>query len=78
MYEHNWKIQEKQVEGEQLLILSSTRNEIQQNWDNTYMNAKYNPGSVFQGKVVNKKKTRKINYEHFPKLPYVQQLIKIF
>jgi hypothetical protein len=42
------------------------------------MNAKYNPGSVFQGKVVNKKKTRKIQHEHFPKLPHVQQLIKIF
>ncbi len=42
------------------------------------MNAKYNPESVFQGKVVNKKKTRKIKHEHFPKLPHVQQLIKIF
>jgi hypothetical protein len=42
------------------------------------MNAKYNPGSVFQGKVVNNKKTRKIKYEHFPKLPHVQQLIKLF
>jgi hypothetical protein len=42
------------------------------------MNVKYNPGSVFQGKVVNKKTTRKIKHEHFPKLPHVQQLIKIF
>jgi hypothetical protein len=42
------------------------------------MNAKYNPGSVFQGKIVNKKKTRKIKHEHFPKLPHVQKLIKIF
>jgi hypothetical protein len=42
------------------------------------MNAKYNPGSMFEGKVVNKKKTRKIQHEHFPKLPHVQQLIKIF
>ncbi len=42
------------------------------------MNAKYNPRSVFQGKVVNKKKIRKIQHEHFPKLPHVQQLIKIF
>ncbi len=72
------KYEKKQVEGEQLSILSSIRNEIQQNWDNTYMNVKYNPGSVFQGKVVNKKKTRKIKHEHFPKLPHVQQLIKIF
>ncbi len=36
------------------------------------MDAKYNPGSVFQGKLVNKKKTSKIKLEHFPKLPYVQ------
>ncbi len=42
------------------------------------MNAKYNPGSWFQGKVVNKKKTRKIQHEHLPKLPHVQQLIKLF
>jgi hypothetical protein len=42
------------------------------------MNAKYNSGSVFQGVIVNKKKTRKIKHEHFPKLPHVQQLIKIF
>jgi hypothetical protein len=68
----------KKVEGEQLSILSRIRNEIQENWDNTYMNAKYNPGSMFQGKVVKKMKTRKIQHEHFPKLPHVQQLIKIF
>jgi hypothetical protein len=42
------------------------------------MNAKYNPGLWFQEKVVNKKKTRKIQHAHFPKLPHVQQLIKIF
>jgi hypothetical protein len=42
------------------------------------MNAKYNPGSVFQGKVVYKKKTRKINLSTSQKLPHVQQLIKIF
>jgi hypothetical protein len=42
------------------------------------MNAKYNPGLWFQGKVVNNKKTGKIPHEHFPKLPHVQQLIKIF
>ncbi len=42
------------------------------------MNAKYNPGSVFQGIIVNKKKTRKIKYKRFPKVPHVQQLIKIF
>ncbi len=27
---------------------------------------------------MNKKKTRKIKHDHFPKLPHVQQLIKIF
>jgi hypothetical protein len=32
--------EKKQVEGEQLSFLSSIRNKIQQNWDNTYMNAK--------------------------------------
>jgi hypothetical protein len=53
------RYEKKMVEGEHLLILSSIRNEIQQNWDKTYMNAKYDLGSVFQGKVVNKKKTRK-------------------
>jgi hypothetical protein len=42
------------------------------------MNAKYNPGKWFQGKLVNKKKNRKIKHDHFPKLPHVQQLIKIF
>jgi hypothetical protein len=58
--------------------LRSIRIEIQENWDNTYMNAKYNPESVFQGILVNKKKTRKIKHYHFPKLPHVQQLINIF
>ncbi len=78
MYEHTLKIQENKVEGELLSILSSIRNEIQENWDETYMNAKYNPGSVFQRKVVNKTKTRKIKHDHFSKLQHVQQLIKIF
>jgi hypothetical protein len=72
------RYKKKQVEGEQFSILSSIRNEIQENWDNPYMNAKYNLGSVFQGVIENKKKTRKIKHEHFPKIPYVQQLIKIF
>jgi hypothetical protein len=68
----------KKVEGEQLSIFSSIRNEIQEYFDNNCMNAKYSPGSVFQVKVVNKRKTRKIQHEHFIKLPHVQQLIKIF
>jgi hypothetical protein len=72
------RYEKKQVEGEQLSILSSIRNKIQENWETTYMNAKYNPGNWFQGKLVNKKKTRKIKHGHFPKLPHVQQLIKIF
>jgi hypothetical protein len=42
------------------------------------MNVMYNPGSWFQEKLVNKKKTRKIQHEHFPKLQHVQKLIKIF
>ena len=70
------RYEKKKVEGEQLSILSSIRNEIQENWETTYMNAKYNSGKWFQGKVVNKKKTRKIQHEHFPKLPHVRQLIK--
>jgi hypothetical protein len=77
MYEHNWNIREKKVEGKQLSILSSTRNEIQENWNITYMNVKYNPGKAFQGVIVNKMKTRKIKHEYIPKLPHVQQLIKI-
>jgi hypothetical protein len=52
-------LQEKKIGGEQLSILSSIGNEIQGNWDNTYMNAKYNPGSVFQGVMVNKRKPEK-------------------
>ncbi len=72
------RYEKKKIEGEQLSILCSIRNEIQENWDNTYMNAKYNPGSVFQGIIVNKKKSRKIKHEHFQMLPHVQQLIKIF
>jgi hypothetical protein len=60
------------------LILSSIRNEIQENWETTYMNAKYNPGKWFQGKEGINKKTRKIKHDRFPKLPHVQQLIKIF
>jgi hypothetical protein len=72
------RYKKKQVEGEQLSILSSIRNEIQENWETTYVNAKYNPGKWFQGKLVNKKKNGKIKHDHFPKLPHVQQLIKIF
>ncbi len=42
---------EKQIiEGEQLSILKSISNEIKEKWDDTYMDAKYNPGTIFQGK----------------------------
>jgi hypothetical protein len=70
------RYKKKKAEGEQLSILSSIRNEIQENWETTYMNAKYNQGKWFQEKVVNKRKTRKIKHDRFPKLPHVQQLIK--
>ena len=68
----------KNIEGTQLSILKSISNEIQENWDGTYMDAKYNPGSMFHGNKVNKKKTRKMKHEHFPKLPHVEQLINIY
>ncbi len=40
------------------------------------MKAKYNSGLLFQRNV--EKDDQKIQHEHFPKLPHVQQLIKIF
>jgi hypothetical protein len=58
--------------------LKSIRNDIQENWDNTYMDEKYNPGSMFQGNIVNKKKARRIKHEHFPKLLHAEQLINIY
>ena len=48
------RYEKEKVEGEQLSILSSIRNEIQENGDTTCMNAKYNPGSWFQGKGLTK------------------------
>ncbi len=70
------RLAKQKIEGKQLLILKSIRNEIQENWDNTYMDAKCNPGSMFQGNIVNKKKTRQIKHDdHFPKLPHFEQLI---
>ncbi len=41
------------------------------------MDAKYNLGLIFQGKNVDKKKTRKSTQERLPMLQ-VEQLIKIF
>ncbi len=68
----------KNIEGKQLSNLKSISYQIQENWDNTYMDAKYNPGLMFQGNIVNKKKTRKIKHQHFPKLLQVEQLINIY
>ena len=42
------------------------------------MDAKNNPGTIFQGNKVDKKKIRKIKQEYFPKLPQVEQLINIY
>jgi hypothetical protein len=42
------RYEKKQVEGEQLSFLSSIRNVIHENWEATYMNAKYNPGEEEQ------------------------------
>ncbi len=56
------RFEKKRIEVEQLSILKSIRNEIQENLDNTYMDAKYNPRSMFQENIVNKKKTRKIKH----------------
>jgi hypothetical protein len=33
-----------------LSILKNISKEIKENWDETYMDAKYNPGQNFQGK----------------------------
>jgi hypothetical protein len=60
-----------------LTILKSISKEIKENWDETYMDAKYNLGLIFQGKNVDKKKTRKSTQERLPMLQ-VEQLIKIF
>jgi hypothetical protein len=59
LYEQNWKILEKNIEEKQLSILKSISNEIQENWDDTYMGAKYNPGSMFQENIVNKRRPEK-------------------
>ncbi len=71
------RFKKKNIEGKQLSILRSISNEIKENWDDTYLDAKYNPGLMFQGNIVNKKKTRKIKHDHFPKLPQVEELINI-
>jgi hypothetical protein len=58
--------------------LKSISNKIKENQDETYMDAKNNPGTIFQGNKVDKKKIRKIKQEYFPKLPQVEQLINIY
>jgi hypothetical protein len=42
-----------------LSILKSISNEIQENWDDTYMDAKYIPDLMFEGNIVNKKRPEK-------------------
>jgi hypothetical protein len=63
------RYKKKKVEGKQLSSLSSIRNEIQENWDTTYMNAKYNPGSWFQGKVEKQKEDQKNKTRPLSKVP---------
>jgi hypothetical protein len=58
--------------------MKSISNKIKEKWDETYMDAKYNPGTIFQGNKRGKKKTRKITQEQFPKLPQVEQLINVY
>ncbi len=58
--------------------MKSISNKIKENQDETYMDAKNNPGTIFQGNKVDKKKIRKIKQEYFPKLPQVEQLINIY
>ncbi len=38
------RFEKKNIEGKQLSILKSISNEIKENWDETYMDVKYNPG----------------------------------
>jgi hypothetical protein len=40
----------KIIEGKHLSTLKSISNKTKENWDETYMDAKYNPGPIFQGK----------------------------
>jgi hypothetical protein len=69
---------EGKLEGEQLEILRTISKHIQENWDDCeiYMKKAYNPPRLFQGRKVNKEKTRKIM--NFANLTHVKKLIKIF
>jgi hypothetical protein len=42
-----------------MLILKSISKEIKENWDETYMDAKYNPGTIFQGKKLTERRPEK-------------------
>jgi hypothetical protein len=68
----------KNIEGKQLSILQSISNKIKENWDETCTDEKYNPGPKFQGRKVDKTKTRKNTQEHYPKLLQVKQVINFF
>jgi hypothetical protein len=46
----------KNIKGKQLSILKSISNKIKENWDETYMDAKYNPGPRFQEKKRTKRR----------------------
>jgi hypothetical protein len=41
----------KNIDEKQLSILKSISNKIKEDWDETYIDAKYNPGPRFQGKT---------------------------
>jgi hypothetical protein len=42
------KFKKTNIEGKQVSISKSISNKIKENWDETYMDAKYNPGPRFQ------------------------------
>jgi hypothetical protein len=50
------RFEKKNIEGRQLLILKSISKEIKENWDETYIDPKYNPGPSFQGKKWTKRR----------------------
>ena len=69
---------EWKLEGEQLEILRTIRNHIQEYWDDPkiYMKKPYDPPRLFQDWKANKEKTRKIT--NIANLTHVKKLIKIF
>jgi hypothetical protein len=51
----------KNIGGKQLSILKSISKEVKENWDETYMVAKYNPGPICQGKKWTKRRPDKLH-----------------